>query len=91
MQHVNQLPKFLVKISRSKKEQWINILQSSIDRVKLELGEEDLFFEVNDDLVQNVKSLSWSMTTNDDVTSGLNIFTLTGKADQLNRLTDQAA
>ena len=57
VQQVNQLPKCWVEISRSKKEQHINVLKSSIDCVKLELCEEDLIFEANADLVQKVQSL----------------------------------
>ena len=70
------LPPFWMQISRSSKSQHLSILQWEINRIKESINEPDLVFIATTPLLEAIKSLNWEMSSNDAVTSGLNIFLL---------------
>jgi hypothetical protein len=68
------LPTFWNQISKSSKAQHLSILQWEISRIKEAINEPDLTFIATTPILEAIKSLHWEMTSNDSVTSGLNIF-----------------
>jgi hypothetical protein len=68
------LPTFWIQISKSSKSQHLSILQWEINRIKESINEPDLVFIATTPLLEAIKGLHWEMSSNDAITSGLNIF-----------------
>ena len=70
------LSNFWTMIANTKKHQHLSSLQWEVNRIKAALQEQDLQFIVSASLLEVAKNLQWEMTSNDNVSSGLNPFLL---------------
>jgi len=60
-----------------------------LDRVKIEIAETYLVFKAIAAIMGTLKSLNWNIINNDSINTGLNLFQLSRKANNLNKMNHQ--